>query len=67
VGWQDRKILTVGWRAELGDGLYKRGMAGLNCVMEYTQSGLAGRKYPDKYRLAGLSWEMEYMKEGWQD
>jgi hypothetical protein len=41
-------------------------LAGLNCVVKYPQSGLAGRKNPDS-RLAGLSWEMDYIKEGWQD
>jgi hypothetical protein len=54
VGWQDGNILTVGWQDRLGDGIYKRGMAGRNCVVEYPQSGLAVRKYPNN-RLQGLS------------
>jgi hypothetical protein len=54
-----RNVLRVGVCLDIG-------LAGLNCVVKYPQSGLAGQKNPDS-RFAGLSWEMDYIKEGWQD
>jgi hypothetical protein len=47
-----RNVLRVGVGLDIA-------LAGLNCVVKYPQSGLAGRKNPDS-RLAGLSWEMYY-------